>query len=311
MRNLVRVVPTLTLLAGLNLLSLTASGQQISDEAAREENLYRVELLLFRPLESQIDEAGLEDMANVPIPQWQRDAGPVIWGPSWNESGANDSEKQDTPNGAEQPIVQSTQSPESEPVDANEKEPVDRTLLPEEELTLTTARDRLIRSGRYKPLMLIGWKEAFPPGHGTPPLTIRIGDHYRDHYEVEGTIQIKRRRYLHVNAELFDLSLPSEEDRIPEAPAWSPLRQTETIGDTGMASSDDPLAALNFDVTEWRAEPQTEIISWLRETRRMRSEELHLLDAPTLELLVYFEPIEPEADAVSGTADTPAAGATP
>ena len=40
--------------------------------------------------------------------------------------------------------------------------------------------------------------------------------------------------------------------------------------------------------------PRAELLTWIRETRRMRSEEVHFLDAPTLGVLIFFKKIEPE-----------------
>ncbi len=38
--------------------------------------------------------------------------------------------------------------------------------------------------------------------------------------------------------------------------------------------------------------PRTELLTWIRETRRMRSEEVHFLDSPTIGVLVFFKKIE-------------------
>ncbi|MCS5561751.1 MAG: peptidoglycan binding protein CsiV, partial [Marinobacter nauticus] len=35
-----------------------------------------------------------------------------------------------------------------------------------------------------------------------------------------------------------------------------------------------------------------ELVTWIRETRRMRSEEIHFIDSPTVGVLVFFKKIE-------------------
>ena len=35
-----------------------------------------------------------------------------------------------------------------------------------------------------------------------------------------------------------------------------------------------------------------ELLTWIRENRRMRSEEIHFLDSPTIGVLVFFKKIE-------------------
>ncbi|MEO9588720.1 MAG: CsiV family protein, partial [Marinobacter sp.] len=40
------------------------------------------------------------------------------------------------------------------------------------------------------------------------------------------------------------------------------------------------------------SQPKAELITWIRETRRMRSEEVHFLDSPTIGVLVFFKKIE-------------------
>lgn len=37
-----------------------------------------------------------------------------------------------------------------------------------------------------------------------------------------------------------------------------------------------------------------ELVTWIRETRRMRSEEIHLLDSPTIGVLVFFKRVGAE-----------------
>lgn len=177
----------------------------------------------------------------------------------------------------------------------------DLTLIDAKDLYLEKAAERLTRSGHYKVLMLTGWDDAFPPGYQSPPLLIRIGEQADGHSATEGYLQISRQRYLHVTANLASLKFV-EPTLAPEQP------DSQTSGVMPDTASDTlPVVAPLADQSGDQRVPQ--VITWLRENRRMRSQELHYLDSPTLGLLIYFEPLkdQPSTDATSSTATSPAA----
>lgn len=130
-------------------------------------------------------------------------------------------------------------------------------LVPRNELHLGSAASRLTNSGRYKVLLATGWYQSFPTDYQGQPLQVGLGDWLAQagHREIEGQITVNRQRYLHVNVELNH---------------W----RTAT-GDSAAASQDG-----------------AELLTWIRETRRMRSEEIHFLDSPTIGVLVFFRKID-------------------
>ncbi|WP_158227192.1 CsiV family protein [Mangrovitalea sediminis] len=166
----------------------------------------------------------------------------------------------------------------------------DLQLVDAKDLYLQKAAERLTRSGNYKVLMLTGWDDAFPPGYQSPPLLIRIGEQADGHSATEGYIQISRQRYLHVTANLTSL-------KFIEPSLAPPLPDSLTSGMQSDSASVPVVAPLTDQSADQRV-PQ--VITWLRENRRMRSQELHYLDSPTLGLLIYFEPLKDDA-----SSDTP------
>jgi hypothetical protein len=183
-------------------------------------------------------------------------------------------------------------------------------LIPDDQLHLSSAAQRLTRSGRFNVLALTGWYQAFPPDYTGNTMQIALGDWLESagHREVEGTITIDRQRYLHVNVNLnhwyadqsganslagpmpiatIEPDLSGEklqeggENLAAEAAGNSGNRQQTTNSGQPAVQQDPALA------------PAAELLTWIRETRRMRSEEVHFLDSPTLGVLVYFSPIEP------------------
>jgi hypothetical protein len=181
-------------------------------------------------------------------------------------------------------------------------------LIPDDKLHLSTAAQRLTRSGRFNVLALTGWYQAFPPDYKGNVMQVALGDWLESagHREVEGTITIDRQRYLHVNVNLnhwyadqsganslagpmpvstVEPALPGDNAKSGDEISGNGQQATDSTvtGETGQpAAQQDPALA-----------PAAELLTWIRETRRMRSEEVHFLDSPTLGVLVYFSPIEP------------------
>lgn len=147
------------------------------------------------------------------------------------------------------------------------------------QLYLGNAANRLENSGHYRVLMAKGWYEAFPPNYKGKPLRIEIGDWLKQagQREIEGNITIDRQRYLHVNVHLNHW----QESQIV-APAIAKNKSTDTQS-TDLAADGKP---------GLQSEVPLELLTWIRETRRMRSEEIHFLDSPTIGVLVFFRKIE-------------------
>ena len=207
-------------------------------------------------------------------------------------------------------------------------------LVPQQELHLNAAAKRLANSGRYRVLLAEGWYQAFPPDFEGKPLWVTIGDWLPDaeHTDVQGQITIDRQRYLHVDVQLnhwrpktaadnvLGIDLNSETPSRPR-PARLPIEpaQNKAMTDRDALSGTDSQPANvaiepaydegdnaeNEAASEQSAGverelvrginwPRAELITWIQETRRMRSEEVHFLDSPTLGVLIFFKKIEPE-----------------
>ncbi|WP_292272867.1 CsiV family protein [Marinobacter sp.] len=161
-------------------------------------------------------------------------------------------------------------------------------LVNRNQLHLGNAANRLENSGKYKVLMSAGWYEAFPPNYKGEPLRIEIGDWLEQagQREIEGNITIDRQRYLHVAVHLNHW----QESKV----AASAI----TEGDSAITQSDSA-EAVGTSATasaELNLQPEVplELLTWIRETRRMRSEEIHFLDSPTIGVLVFFKKVEPK-----------------
>lgn len=184
-------------------------------------------------------------------------------------------------------------------VDGNGTVETTLKLVPQSQLHLNYAANRLENSGKYRVLLATGWYQSFPPNFEGEPLRVAIGDWLANagHRDVEGHITIDRQRYLHVNVHLNH---------------WQPMssRPEQAADPTGSGPAGDQPSATgenSDEVAEGASEtagqpepaaisganwPRAELLTWIRETRRMRSEEVHFLDSPTIGVLVFFKKIE-------------------
>ncbi|WP_375192808.1 CsiV family protein [Marinobacter sp.] len=170
-------------------------------------------------------------------------------------------------------------------------------LAPRNELHLASAAERLERSGRYRVLATAGWYEAFPPDYQGEALRVEVGDWLEEANTraVEGTITIDRQRYLHVNVHLNHWQLAETTDSaLPEAdPAESTVAmESSATEDAAEDPGQSANPAANPTMSAFAEPAPLELVTWIRETRRMRSEEVHFLDSPTLGVLIFFKKVE-------------------
>lgn len=177
------------------------------------------------------------------------------------------------------------------------------SLAPNSDLHLRSAAQRLENSGRYRVLMSAGWYQSFPPDYDGEPLRVAVGDWLDEagHREVEGHITIDRQRYLHVGVNLnhwqpagASISPVQSDERIDNNAAEtgdSDAFNTPVEGD-GSTGSLAEGGDINPDSAPAALAAKAELLTWIRETRRMRSEEVHFIDSPTIGVLVFFRRVE-------------------
>lgn len=198
----------------------------------------------------------------------------------------------------------------------------DLKLVPTSELSLNNAAQRLEQSGRYRVLASAGWYESFPPDYKGEPLRIEVGDWLEEagHREIEGNIRIERLRFLHVSAELNHWQPATDEtselaQRKPDQANGVPAGDGTGSEATGPGNTPPAEGAINGGAMDGRTtegsvmaehalaanrmpqQTRKELVTWIRETRRMRSEEIHFMDSPTLGVLIFFKKIEDDESA--------------
>ncbi|WP_227664470.1 CsiV family protein [Marinobacter litoralis] len=169
--------------------------------------------------------------------------------------------------------------------DASGRRISDLKLAGRNELHLGRAASRLENSGNYRVLAAAGWYQSFPPNYDGSPMRVAIGDWLTGAQQkaVEGHIEIDRQRYLHVGVHLNhwkDGPAPAA-----KAPAADPANAGETPEPEDSGSIADMADTTQPAIVEPAA---AELVTWIKETRRMRSEEIHFIDSPTIGVLVFF-----------------------
>ena len=159
-------------------------------------------------------------------------------------------------------------------------------LVPPEKMHLGEPARRLERSGKYRVLVTAAWREEFPPDYKGAPMAVAAGKWLTDAHqrEIQGYISIERLRFLHVTAALNHWQPAPVPPVTPEPiPPWAP---GQVVPFNQGILGKDPLL-----LPRARVQP-LELVTWLQETRRMRSGEIHFMDSPTVGVLVYFKRIE-------------------
>lgn len=235
------------ILAGILLLCTTAMPAGAAD-------LYRVELLMFERRLGAPEE--LPERYN-PVPMPER--GVPLWvNGDWQPSKPLET---DDDNGTAGTPVEQTP---------------DILALPPGELRLDGIARSLQKDSGYRILAFTGWQNPFPDGYRTVPMAVDLAVDEEGKRRIQGSLQIRRQRYLHLDASLYETRLREPRFDVAPIPRF-PL----------VSGLIHPLPA--YLAPESPAFRET--VTWLRQNRRMRSEEVHYLDAPTFGLVVYFHPI--------------------
>jgi len=154
--------------------------------------------------------------------------------------------------------------------------------LPTSQRELTFAAKRIKGSPDLRLLSHLAWRQPVPKGKLAQPILIQTGQQFNDEFELEGTLTIRRGRYLHARTDLF----------------FSRFEQMKSVKelDWTIFSEDD----LEFGQREWNPsfnEAETAAVQFVRATtanlkqsRRMRSGELHYIDHPLFGMLVQITP---------------------
>jgi len=289
------------------LLTTFAVGQ--TNAPASQETWYQVELILFRQGGNPKDH----------VERWPNDIKltyPLDWQVLTNEVPVTDEPAQENPETAPAATQQAIEPAGADPLS---RVPASRKLylLPDTDLALNDQARRIQRSNRYRLLFHGGWRQGMVEYGEEPSIIISVGEASGDHRELEGSINLKLQRYLHITTDLwltdFATNFGQERERWPELPLppYFPRAATQTpadssdissgvsAGNSGSNSSGNSNYWTQFQVSSPDYVSQIdqpyiiENIATVQQTRRMRSAELHYIDHPLVGILIQFTPIDP------------------
>lgn len=166
--------------------------------------------------------------------------------------------------------------------DDEDKLPAYIYLSDEQQTKLPYLLERLKKFKSYRVLFKGSWRQPLEEDDSLP-IHVQGGENYNNMSELDGYLKLRVKRYLHITANLqFTL--------------FSPVKKRKSI-------FVNPMQNIDFSQPDWAANqqwhpalynpefiPMENII--LKQSRRMRSKELHYLDNPRLGLLVYITPYE-------------------
>ncbi len=138
----------------------------------------------------------------------------------------------------------------------------------------------LRRSSRFNVLAHQSWIQ--PLGSEPSPMMVQTGQRYDDRFEIEGTVSLRRSRFLHIDTNLWYTVFEPREGGV------NPFIQ-------GFDSS-LPDAVLNeyqdlVEVERQRGQYFPARTHVMEQTRRMRSNELHYLDHPLFGIVVKINQV--------------------
>ena len=156
--------------------------------------------------------------------------------------------------------------------------------LDKSEHQLTSIARSISRSSLYKMLLHQAWLQPVSSIDTSKPILIQTGDHFDDTYEIDGTIEISRSRFLHLNTDLWFTEFTSryQQASMPLTLNLSP--------ETARKYTD----VVNWESNRGRYLPMH--AHRLVHSRRMRRSILHYIDHPKFGILIQIEKFTPAFD---------------
>jgi hypothetical protein len=156
-------------------------------------------------------------------------------------------------------------------------------LLPNSEHTLKSAAQRIKASADLRLLTHLAWHQPVRGRKQAQSILIQTGKQFESEFELEGTIRIiSRGSYLHARTDLFFSEFKSMESR--QNLDWTVFEEDQ----------------LNSDQREWSADLNQQAstakqffrssTAHSKQSRRMRSKELHYIDHPQFGMLIQITP---------------------
>lgn len=182
-------------------------------------------------------------------------------------------------------------------VDLKNNQLPDLFYMQEEEMQLISQRNRLERRKKFRIMFHEAWNMPVYDRENSTPILIKGGEQYDNLFELEGSIRISVARYLHLDTNLylreFEASQSSDQTNVPGfSELLSNSNSSTAILQSSNASPNPSLALLGF------RQYRVETVIPLKQSRRMRSGDLHYIDHPRYGILIQLTPYNPEEEPI-------------
>lgn len=185
-------------------------------------------------------------------------------------------------------------------------------LLPASERQLNAQAQKLQRSARFEVLFHNAWRQIITNKKASKAIIINGGKTFGQHQALEGSIRLSVATYLELQTNLwlaqFDVNVGQEITQPwPEIPV-RPNLTTAAMSNLSLDSNLELEQALANENTQWSngsfdanaAAPETDNfvtrqIILLQQERDMRTNEVHYLDHPALNVIIQVTPYPPVA----------------
>lgn len=192
-------------------------------------------------------------------------------------------------------------------------------LLPASERQLNMQAQKLQRSARFEVLFHNAWRQVITNKKSSKAIIINGGQTYGQHQALEGSIRLSVATYLELQTNLwltqFDVNVGQEITQPwPEIPV-RPNYAATAMNNLSLDSNLELEQALANENTQWSngsfdANPATSEtnnfvtrqIILLQQERDMRSNEVHYIDHPALNVIIQVTPYPPTATASAASA---------
>lgn len=199
--------------------------------------------------------------------------------------------------------------------------------LPHQQRTLHGKSAYMQRTGRFRTLFHETWVQPVPAEADALPLILDDSGALQDWPRLQGSVKLYLSRYLHMETNLW-LNTPGDylpgEWRMPAAPLGpaslvveepvTPRLFEEPLPGISTPFSAPPEPVDAMDPNSIEAGESEPVYPWrhavlMRQSRRMRSNELHYIDHPLLGVVVQLTPLDEEQLAAMALAEMAAVDA--
>lgn len=173
----------------------------------------------------------------------------------------------------------------------------DLFLLPDDLLQLSRQRDRLARRDNFRIMYHQAWNMPIYDRENSIPIHIKGGEQYDNLFELEGSIRLSVARYLHLDTQLylreFEANQTPGQSRLPGFSELTSNPNSATPLLQGSNATPNPSLAL-LGLRQYRVST----IIPLKQSRRMRSGDLHYIDHPRYGILIQLTPYNPDEEPI-------------